>query len=66
MRSPSFSREAMNIMTDKENEKIKTLEGEVDRLQHIYDIKCDEYKELILINAKLRGRLADAKIDNED
>lgn len=55
-----------NIMTEEENGKMKILQDEINRLQDIYNIKCDEYRELILINGRLRRKLDDNNIENED
>lgn len=41
------------------------IDGEVEALRSVYDEKCDEYKKLILLNAKLRLLLAENGVDHE-
>ncbi len=45
--------------------KIETLEKELAHVKEQYDIKCDEFREQIVLNSKLRGLLASNGVDHE-
>ena len=52
----------MNPEIDKSSE---ITSEEHAKLMILYYAKCDEYRELMLLNGKLRGLLADNGVDHE-
>jgi hypothetical protein len=49
---------------DIQFDRAESLQKEVDKLQEVYDLKCDAYRELILLSSKMRKLLSDKGIEN--